>query len=132
MENQSVGSANETQKKATIDLVRYVFGFILAVVLTLIAYIIVVSQLLTGFALVGTIMGLAAVQLLVQLIFFLHFGSKQNADAKWHQAAFYFMFLVLVVIVGGSLWIMANLNYNMTMTPEQMNEYMMKESNKGF
>ena len=132
MEDQGVKPDSEIQRRVVVDVVRYIFGFILAVLLTLIAYVIVVNQLLTGAALIGAIMGLAAVQLLVQLIFFLHFGSKQGADAKWHQAAFYFMLLVLVVIVGGSLWIMANLNYNMMMTPEQMNEHMLKESNKGF
>jgi len=122
----------ESQKRTSVEILRYGIGFVLAIALTLIAYFLVVNQVLTGAGLVGAIMGLAAVQLLVQLLFFLHFGSKQASDARWHQAAFYFMLIILIIIVGGSLWIMANMNYNMMMTPEQMNEYMMKESNKGF
>jgi hypothetical protein len=39
---------------------------------------------------------------------------------------------MLVVIVAGSLWIMNNLNYNMMMTPEQMDAYMSKQREKGF
>jgi heme/copper-type cytochrome/quinol oxidase subunit 4 len=31
-----------------------------------------------------------------------------------------FMLLVLGILVGGSLWIMNNLNYNMVMTPSQI------------
>jgi cytochrome o ubiquinol oxidase operon protein cyoD len=90
----------------------YVLGFFFAVVLTVIAYVIVVNHLLSGMLLAVVLMILAAVQLLVQLVFFLH--------------------LVLVIVVVGSLWIMHNLNYNMMMTPEQMNEFMLKESMKGF
>lgn len=112
-------------------IAMYVTGFVLAILLTLIAYALVTTRVLSGMALTLSIMGLALVQVLVQLFFFLHFGSKKEADSRWHQAAFYFMLIVLLVIVGGSLWIMAHLDYNMMM-PEQMNEYMLKESNKGF
>jgi len=113
-----------------VSIFSYVLGFIFAASLTLIAYSIVVNTWLSGTLLIGTIMGLAAVQLLVQLVFFLHLGREKGS--RWNVASFYFMFLVLVVIVAGSLWIMDGLNYNMTMTPEQMNERMLSESKKGF
>lgn len=112
------------------SITAYVIGFVLAIALTLLAYAIVVNHWLSGVVLIGTIMGLAATQLLVQLVFFLHLG--RTSKSRWNVAAFYFMLLVLVVIVAGSLWIMAGLNYNMMMSPEQMNDYMMRESNKGF
>lgn len=112
------------------SVMSYVTGFILAVALTLVAYVLAVNHILTGGALTAAIMGLAAIQLLVQLIFFLHFG--RDKEARWMSATFYFMLMILVIIVGGSLWIMHNLNYNMMMTPEQMNEHMIKESKKGF
>jgi cytochrome o ubiquinol oxidase subunit IV len=108
----------------------YVLGFFFAVVLTVIAYVIVVNHLLSGMLLAVVLMILAAVQLLVQLVFFLHLGRDKNS--RWNVASFYFMLLVLVIVVVGSLWIMHNLNYNMMMTPEQMNEFMLKESMKGF
>lgn len=109
----------------------YVLGFVFAVLLTLIAYFMVVNHALSGGALIGAIMGLAAVQLLVQLFFFLHFG--QEKDSTWNQAIFYFMLLVLVIIVGGTLWIMYHLNYNMmTMSPDQMDHHMLKQGTKGF
>lgn len=113
------------------DVWRYSVGFISAIILTLAAYLLVVERLLTGGWLLAAIMGLASVQLAVQLICFLHFGSKSDTDSRWHQAAFYVMMIILVIIVGGSLWIMANLNYNM-MSPHDMEEHMLKESSKGF
>jgi cytochrome o ubiquinol oxidase operon protein cyoD len=108
----------------------YVIGFVLAVTLTLLAYFIVVNHLASGFTLIAILLGLAAVQLLVQLVFFLHLGRDKNS--RWNVASFYFMLLVLVIFVGGSLWIMSNLNYNMMMTPEEMNKYMLDQSMRGF
>ena len=110
---------------------RYIIGFLSALVLTLAAYGLVVGQVFTGTMLIAAIVVLAAVQLIVQLVCFLHFGSK-GADARLQQAAFYLMLIILVIIVGGSLWIMANLNYNMMMSPEEMDKYMLKQSNNGF
>jgi cytochrome o ubiquinol oxidase operon protein cyoD len=107
-----------------------VCGFVFAIGLTLVAYFLVTNHVLTGGLLTVVIMGLAAVQLVVQLVFFLHLGRDKGS--RWNVATFYFMLLILLVIVAGSLWIMENLNYNMMMTPEQMNEYMLKESQKGF
>ena len=45
--------------------------------------------------------------------------------------AFVFMIVTVATIVLGSIWIMANLNYNM-MSPEQVDTYMLKQSKKGF
>ncbi len=109
----------------------YILGFIFATLLTLIAYFMVVNHTLSGGSLIGAIMGLAAVQLLVQLFFFLHFGQEKGSG--WNQAAFYFMLMVLVIIVGGTLWIMYHLNYNMmTMPSDQIDHYMLKQGSKGF
>lgn len=112
------------------SIMSYALGFILAIILTMTAYFAVTQQWMTGGALVALIMALAAIQLAVQLVFFLHLGRQKGSH--WNVAVFLFMILVLVIIVGGSLWIMDNLNYNMQMTPEQMNEYMRKQSDKGF
>lgn len=112
------------------EVIMYVIGFLLAVILTLVAYFMTINHVLTGMTLVTILMILAAVQLMVQLVFFLHLGRDKSA--RWNIASFYFMMMVLVIVVLGSLWIMHNLNYNMMMTPEQMNEFMLKESMKGF
>jgi cytochrome o ubiquinol oxidase operon protein cyoD len=129
MEKKPVESISKS-KAQPASTTTYVIGFVLAVILTLVAYAIVVNHWLSGAWLIGAIMSLAAVQLLVQLVFFLHLGKEKGS--RWNVASFYFMLLILVVIVGGSLWIMNGLNYNMTMSSKQMDEYMLKESAKGF
>ncbi len=100
-------------------LKSYVTGFVLSVMLTLAAYFAVVNHMQ---AVIWLIVILALIQLLVQLIFFLHLG--QGADSRWNLIVLFSTFGVVCILVLGSLWIMQHLNYNMT--PGQMNEYMMK------
>lgn len=113
-----------------VEVWRYFAGFGTALALTAIAFWCVTSEIVTGGALVAVLIVLAAVQLVVQLVFFLHVGTE--ARPRWNLTALLFTAILLVVIVGGSLWIMNNLNYNMMMSEEEMNEYMMKQRDKGF
>lgn len=103
------------------NLMTYVVGFVTSIILTLTAYQLVVNHVLAGWALIFTILGLAVVQLLVQLLFFLHLGRESKP--RWNLAAFLFMLLVVMIIAGGSLWIMKNLNYR-TMSPAQTKTYL--------
>lgn len=121
---------NQDNEMVTKNMVGYSIGFALAIVLTLLAYFAVTDGWFAGGALTGVIMALAVMQLFVQLVFFLHLGRK--GDGRWNVTAALFTLMILVIVVAGSLWIMYNMNYNMDMTPEQMNEYMRQESNKGF
>ncbi len=112
--------------KPTVDrsparYISYIIGFVLSILTTLIAYFLVVYEVLPQQALVITVLSIAVVQLVVQLIFFLHLGRGN----KWKLLTFIFAFLVVLTVVVGSLWIMYNLDYNMmTMSPEQMEQYM--------
>lgn len=88
----------------------YSVGFILCVLLTLAAYFAVDQHLLSGMALIAAIFGLGLVQALVQLILFLHLDKEEGP--RWNLMIFFCMFSVLLIIVIGTLWIMANLRYN--------------------
>lgn len=112
------------------QVVRYVAGFVSALILTFVAYWLVASKAVEGGWLIALLMGLAVVQFIVQLVFFLHVGGE--ARPRWNLTALSFMLIMLIVIVAGSLWIMNNLNYNMMMTPEQMEDYMKVQRDKGF
>jgi cytochrome o ubiquinol oxidase operon protein cyoD len=118
------------KQSTAVTVWLYVTGFILAVGLTVMAYVAVTAQLFTNEVAILILMGLAVIQFVVQLIFFLHIG--QESKPRWNLAAFLFTLLVLIVIVFGSLWIMYNLNYGMGMSSEQMDEFMIKQSDKGF
>lgn len=86
----------------------YLIGFFASLVLTAASFLLVISKMVTGPALVYSIIALALVQAIVQLLFFLHVGHE--AKPKWETLVFYFMILVLFIIAAGSLWIMIDLN----------------------
>lgn len=102
----------------------YTTGFILSILFTLAPYFIVVNHLLSGWSLGLALAGFAVVQLIVQLVFFLHLGSESSP--RWNLIVFLFMLLVLVTVVFGSLWIMSNLNYHQ-MTPQETESYIEEE-----
>lgn len=89
----------------------YLLGFILSILLTLAAYLIVANHLLAGGVLVLTIISLAIIQLWVQLILFLHLG--QESGPRWKLAAWLSTVSIILIVVIGSLWIMNNLSYHM-------------------
>lgn len=104
------------------SLHTYVSGFILSVTLTLAAYVLVTSDAYSKWTIALAIAALAVIQFVVQLLFFLHLGRESKP--RWRLLVFSFMLLVVGILVIGSLWIMYSLNYRMTFTPQQINNYM--------
>jgi cytochrome o ubiquinol oxidase operon protein cyoD len=104
----------------------YITGFVLSVVLTIVAYLLVQRHVSSGHAaishgvLVFMITSLALIQLMVQLVFFLHLDSESKP--RWNLTVLLFAAMVLVIIVFGSLWIMNNLNYHQE-TQDQIDKY---------
>ena len=88
-----------------------VLGFILSLLLTLASFICVSERLLPQTGLLYVILTLAVIQTVVQLILFLHLGEETKP--KWKLLTFFFMLSILIIVVLGSLWIMAELDYNM-------------------
>jgi cytochrome o ubiquinol oxidase operon protein cyoD len=101
-------------------------GFGLAVVLTLIAFGIAMQAHHgpSSALLIAGILTLAMIQLVIQLIFFLHLG--RDVESRWHTALFVFTFSGILLVVLASVWIMYHLNYNMT--PMEMNQYIGNQS----
>lgn len=87
-----------------------VWGFIWSIILVLAAYFITVEYAIPHWVFLIVIMLLAAAQATIQLVFFMHLGIEESP--KWNLRMFLFMLLIIVVLVGGSLWIMHNLDYN--------------------
>ena len=90
----------------------YLTGFMLALVLTVIPFGLVASGAPLSRTLVELIIALAAVaQAVVHLYYFLHLNA--SAAARWNLLALLFTALILVILAGGTLWIMVNLHNHM-------------------
>jgi cytochrome o ubiquinol oxidase subunit IV len=92
-------------------LKSYVIGFVLSIILTVIPYMLVVNHSMTTDAIAISIVAVGIIQLLIQLVFFLHLSFKK--DSQENTLAFLFTFLIIGILVIGSLWIIYNMNYNM-------------------
>jgi len=89
----------------------YIVGFILSLVLSIIPFVLVLKKIVVGQQAFLAISVLALVQLIVQIYFFLHLNT--HSKARWNLNIFLFTLLVVGILVGGSLWIMYNLDYYM-------------------
>ena len=100
-------------------LKSYIIGFILSVVLTLCAYYPVLLHvnshhvMFSHELLTWVILTLAFIQLIIQLLFFLHLG--QESKPRWKLVVLISFFGIVLIIVVASIWIMQHLNYNMSL-----------------
>lgn len=101
-------SLKEIKKEYHGSLISYIIGFILSLILTLLSFLLVAFEIFPPYVLTYTIVGFALFQAFIQMIFFLHLG--QEDPPQWETLVFYFMILVLVIIVLGTLWIMYDLD----------------------
>tara|TARA_R110000751_G_scaffold265185_4_gene364288 strand:- start:887 stop:1162 length:276 start_codon:yes stop_codon:yes gene_type:complete len=88
-----------------------VTGLVLSLILTIIPFGVVMSGALSVLATVIVVAVTAVLQILVQLVMFMHMNTK--ADEGWNVMSFVFTLTILVLVVGGSLWIMQHLHLNM-------------------
>tara|TARA_R110000824_G_scaffold346219_1_gene532967 strand:- start:17153 stop:17428 length:276 start_codon:yes stop_codon:yes gene_type:complete len=88
-----------------------VTGLVLSLILTIIPFGVVMSGALSVLTTVIVVAVTAVLQILVQLVMFMHMNTK--ADEGWNVMSFVFTLTILVLVVGGSLWIMQHLHLNM-------------------
>lgn len=105
----------------------YVIGFVLSIIFTLLAYLTVIKQTFRGNGLIATLLGLAVVQFVVQLYFFLHVGRETKP--RWKTLTLFLMLVFVLIVVLGSIWVMYSLNYRMS--PNQINQYMVNQADGG-
>jgi cytochrome o ubiquinol oxidase subunit IV len=104
------------------DLLVYTIGLFLALVLTAISFWVANTSLLWPPGIWLGLAVLAIAQMGVHLVFFLHITT--GSDNTNNVLALAFGMLIITLIVAGSLWIMADLNANMMMSPDLMNLHM--------
>ncbi|PIL22023.1 hypothetical protein P775_01615 [Puniceibacterium antarcticum] len=97
----------------------YFIGFGLSVVLTLIPFWIVLSEVEINLWLALTIIfGLGAVQIMVHVSYFLHVTVK--AEEGWQVMSMVFTGILLLIVLVGSIWVMTHLNNNMMPAHDQI------------
>ncbi|AEC18050.1 cytochrome o ubiquinol oxidase subunit IV [Gallibacterium anatis] len=89
----------------------YLIGFGLSVILTLIPFLMVMNGSASKMSLLVIIAVTAVIQLIVQLVCFLHMGTSE--DGRWNLISFIFTAIVILLLVALSIWIMWSLNANM-------------------
>ncbi|MCF7362386.1 cytochrome o ubiquinol oxidase subunit IV [Vibrio sp. A1-b2] len=92
----------------------YVKGFIASLILTIIPFYFVATQSLPKDITYAILFGCALIQVIVHFIYFLHMEIKTD-EGKWNFVSLMFTVLVVLILIVGSIWIMWNLNVNMSM-----------------
>ncbi|WP_018755373.1 cytochrome o ubiquinol oxidase subunit IV [Paenibacillus terrigena] len=90
------------------SLKSYTIGFVFSILLTIIPITVVMSGWLAGKASAIILMVTAVLQLVVQLIFFMHL--REEKKPRYNLLTLILGLIILLVIVIGSMWIMM---YNM-------------------
>jgi cytochrome o ubiquinol oxidase operon protein cyoD len=90
----------------------YAIGFVLSVILTAIPFWLVMHKVFdksssTAFV----ILGFAAVQIVVHMVYFLHMNTK--VEGGWSMLALVFTVMVVGIMLSGSIWVMYHMNTNM-------------------
>jgi cytochrome o ubiquinol oxidase subunit IV len=112
-----VAPGDEDEGRIGPRLIGYVVGLGLAVLLTAVSFFVAGTDLVWQPSIPVAIIVLAIAQMGVHLVFFLHITT--GADNTNNVLALAFGIMIVVLVIGGSLWIMANLNHNM-MPMDQM------------
>jgi cytochrome o ubiquinol oxidase operon protein cyoD len=106
-----------------VTLRGYATGFFAAVFLTAIPFWLVMGKTFSSAGVTAAvILGLAGVQIVVHMIYFLHMSPK--SEGGWNLLALLFTIMLVVIALSGSLWVMYHLNHNM-MPDSMMNMHNM-------
>jgi cytochrome o ubiquinol oxidase operon protein cyoD len=106
-----VAPGDEAEGGVAQRVLGYVVGLGLAILLTVTSFFIAGTDLVWQPSIPVALVVLAVAQMGVHLVFFLHITTGR--DNTNNVMALAFGVLIVVLVVGGSLWIMANLNHNM-------------------
>jgi cytochrome o ubiquinol oxidase operon protein cyoD len=95
----------------TANYWSYTAGLGLAILLTIVSFVVSQTNLLWPPGIPMGLIVLAFAQIGVHLVFFLHLGS--GPESTNNILALAFGVLVVFLVIAGSIWIMTNLSWNM-------------------
>ncbi len=90
-------------------------GFVLSVILTALAFWLVMAQVFPQPGVTVTlILALALVQIAVHMVFFLHLDTR--SEGGWNLLALLFTAVLVLILLVGSLWVMYHLDHHLMPT----------------
>lgn len=101
------------------ETIAYVIGLALALILTGISFWVASTAVLWGPGVATGLVVLAIAQMGIHLVFFLHITT--GPDNTNNVLALAFGVLIVFLVMIGTIWIMAHMNANMTVSPDMMN-----------
>ena len=102
--NQNMGAGHVTTK-------GYITGFVLALLLTIISFSLVMTNIVSRQVAVIGLFVAAVAQMLVHLHYFLHLD--RSSAQRWNVLALAFTALLLFIFVAGTIWVLYTLNARM-------------------
>lgn len=98
-------SSTEWPKKS---LRNYVVGYLLCFILTMISFWLATYAPFNKAIIYMSLCFFAVAQMILQAVYFL--GLKYDVKGRWNVLPFIFTIVIIVFLIGGSLWIMHDLN----------------------
>jgi cytochrome o ubiquinol oxidase subunit IV len=112
MARDETAPGEESEHDSIVGGVRsYAVGLVAAAILTAASFALVQFDIVWGPAVPAALVALAIGQMGVHLVFFLHITTGPDNINNVMALAFGVLFVVL--LIGGSVWIMSNMNSNM-------------------
>lgn len=105
--NRANSSPEDTATEYRRELRSYVYGLVLALVLTAVPFALVYWSAIPHGWLVVAIAGFALVQVVVHFRFFLHINPPHQKMDDFQLIMF--TALLLAIMAGGTIWVLANL-----------------------
>jgi len=103
------------EQEPTASYLSYTAGLGLAILATIVSFVVSQTNLLWPPGVPVGLIVLAFAQIGVHLVFFLHLGS--GPESTNNILALAFGVLIVFLVIAGSIWIIANLNWNMMDMP---------------
>ncbi|HEX2011428.1 MAG TPA: cytochrome o ubiquinol oxidase subunit IV [Roseateles sp.] len=105
------GHHDDPMAEYHVSFKGYAVGFLLSAILTIIPFWLVMAKVLPADMTKLIILGFAAVQIVVQMVYFLHMNGK--VEGGWSMLSLIFTVVFVVIILAGSVWVMYHMNTNM-------------------
>ena len=100
----------------------YLTGFVLAAILTVIPFWLVMGNVIDNTWLtIFIVLALAVVQIFVHIVYFLHLDTR--SEGGWNMLAFIFSAVLVIIVLGASIWVMWTENHLMMPMPAQQTHH---------